>query len=73
LEYDEWQKAKADYTRIISMDPEDADAFKSRGRVNEKMGLEKEAQQDFDAYEQIQPQTADQYFRRVVPVSEVAR
>jgi lipoprotein NlpI len=61
---EQWQKAKADYTHLISMDSGDGIALASRGRVYEKLGLQKKAQQDIKAYQHIQLETADEYFRR---------
>jgi tetratricopeptide (TPR) repeat protein len=61
---EQWQKAKADYNQIISMDPQDGDAISSRSRIYEKLKLKKEAQQDFIAYNQIQLETADDFHWR---------
>lgn len=61
---EKWQKAKIDYTHLISMDSDNGAALSFRGRVYEKLGLKKEAQHDFDAYAQIQLGTAWDFHKR---------
>jgi len=61
---EQWQKAETDYSHLISMDPDNGDALSYRGRAYEKLGLKKEAQQDFDAYAQIQLGTAWEFHKR---------
>jgi lipoprotein NlpI len=61
---EQWQKAEADYTYLISMNPDDGAALSARGRAYEKLGLKKEARQDFETYAQIQLGTAWEFHKR---------
>ncbi len=52
--YKDYQGALADYNKAIEIDPEDAIAYNNKGMLEEKLGFEEQANQSYNASDQLQ-------------------
>lgn len=59
-----YEEAVADYTRAISLDPSNANAFHNRGSSFDKMGRLSEAVEDFTKAIELDPRNASSYNSR---------
>jgi lipoprotein NlpI len=58
------KEAIADYTKVIELDPKEADAFNQRGGVRFKLGRIKESIDDFDRFLELKPEEMAGHWQR---------
>ncbi len=61
---EQFDKAVADYTKVIELDPKAAGAYQRRGEVNFKAGRIKESIADFDKYLEFNPEAVPHHWQR---------
>ena len=69
----DYQGAIADYTKAISLKPDDADAYEFRGLAKGQLNDFQGAIADFTKAISLQPDNADAYFNRAVAYLKVGQ